>query len=96
MDSTTLTRTLAIMGRHGWITQQRGDDRREWRIGLSSNGKAKLGQALPHWEKVQAIVKKELGGKRWDELMQLSNDLTTAVAQQESRPRLETAKTPAT
>src|SRR5215471_2139792 len=30
MDSTTLTRTLAIMAREGLIAKQRGEDRREW------------------------------------------------------------------
>src|SRR5260370_11431870 len=29
MDSTTLTRTLRIMGREGWIAERRGEDRRE-------------------------------------------------------------------
>ncbi len=31
MDSTSLTRTLAIMSRKGWITEHRGEDRRERR-----------------------------------------------------------------
>jgi len=92
MDSTTLTRTLAIMSRHGWITRRRGDDRRESRIELSRTGKARFRQALPHWEKVQALVRKKLGGSRWDELMQSTNDLTKAVTQQGNRPRLETAE----
>src|SRR5271169_1571710 len=92
MDSTTLTRTLAIMSRHGWILRQRGEDRREWRIQLSSSGRAQFRRALPHWEKVQAIVKKKLGGNRWNELMQFSNDLTQAVTHQDNRPRLETAE----
>lgn len=92
MDSTTLTRTLAIMSRHAWITRRRGEDRREWRIRLSSTGRAKFGRARPQWEKVQALVKKQLGGNRWDELMQFSNDLTKAVTQQDNRPRSETAE----
>jgi DNA-binding MarR family transcriptional regulator len=91
MNSTTLTRTLAIMSRHGWITRRRGEDRREWWIRLSSTGSAQLGRALPHWEKVQALVRKKLGRNRWDELMQFSNALTEAVTQQDNRPRLESA-----
>src|ERR1700682_4529095 len=38
MDSTTLTRTLTIMSRHGWIAKRRGVDRREWRMRLSQAG----------------------------------------------------------
>ena len=92
MDSTTLTRTLAILRRHGWITRRRGEDRREWRIRLSSIGRAQFGRALPHWEKVQALVRKKLGRNGWNELMQFSNDLTKAVTQQDNRPRFETAE----
>jgi len=80
MDSTTLTRTLAIMQRQGWIARRQGTDRREWRILLSKAGKAKFGRALPLWEKAQALVRKKLGERRWDEAMKFSNDLTRAVA----------------
>src|SRR5204862_852180 len=31
MDITTLTRTLSIMRRHGWVIERRGEDRR-WRF----------------------------------------------------------------
>src|ERR1700731_2176850 len=50
MDSTTLTRTLNIMSRHGWIAKRRGEDRREWRMQLSKAGKTQFKQAFPHWE----------------------------------------------
>lgn len=84
MDSTTLTRTLAIMERQGWISRRRGADRREWRIQLSKPGRAKFARALPHWEKAQAFARKKLGERRWDDTMKLTNDLTRAVAAQRS------------
>ncbi len=80
MDSTTLTRTLAIMRRCGWISRRQGRDRREWRIQLSKAGKTKFERALPQWEKAQALVRKKLGERRWDEAMKFSNDLSKAVA----------------
>ncbi len=80
MDSTTLTRTLAIMERQHWIARREGEDRREWRIQLSKAGKAKFERALPRWEKAQALARKKLGERRWDEAMKLSNDVTRAVA----------------
>ncbi len=80
-DSTTLTRTLAIMERQGWIARREGQDRREWRIQLSKAGKSKFARALPHWEKAQALVKNRLGERRWDDAMKFSNDITRAVAQ---------------
>src|ERR1700739_2994248 len=47
LDSTTLTRTLTIMSRHGWIAKQRGKDRREWRMRLSRAGETQFKKALP-------------------------------------------------
>jgi DNA-binding MarR family transcriptional regulator len=84
MDSTTLTRTLAIMERQGWIARRPGDDRREWRIQLSKAGKKNFERALPHWEKAQALVRKQLGEHRWGEAMKLSNDVTRAAVAQRS------------
>ena len=47
MDSTTLTRTLAIMERQGWIARREGADRREWRIQLSKPGRSKVRARTP-------------------------------------------------
>lgn len=84
MDSTTLTRTLAIMQRQGWIARREGEDRREWRIQLSKTGRAKLERALPLWEKAQAAVKKQLGESRWGDAMKVSSDITRAIAARRS------------
>jgi DNA-binding MarR family transcriptional regulator len=84
MDSTTLTRTLAIMERQGWIARREGDDRREWRIQLSKAGRSKFERALPHWEKAQALVRKKLGEHGWGEAMKFSNDITRAIVAQRS------------
>src|SRR5580692_12407018 len=46
MDSTTLTRTLGIMRRQGWIAERRGEDQRERRLRLSGAGKTKLNRAM--------------------------------------------------
>src|ERR1700758_2820331 len=42
IDSTTLTRTLAIMERHGWIASRSGEDRRERLLSLTKVGTAQL------------------------------------------------------
>lgn len=82
MDSTTLTRTLAIMARQGWIVKRRGEDRREWRFRLAPAGKAKLDAALPRWEHVQETVRRKLGSERWNALLTIADDVTTAVAEE--------------
>lgn len=91
MDSTTLTRTLGIMSRHGWIARRPGKDHRVALIRLSSAGKTQLARALPHWEKVQARVKKTLGAGHWDELMSASNVVTMMVAKQNNQSSGQTA-----
>ncbi len=80
IDSTTLTRTLAIMERRGWISSRPGDDRRERLLSLSRAGRAEYKHALPHWEKVQQELRARFGDKRWNELMNLTNEVTAEVA----------------
>ena len=81
MDSTTLTRTLAIMAQHGWIAKRYGNDRRERWLRLSKAGEAELARALPLWDRVQQNLRKELGNKRWDKLLKLGNQVTSAVTE---------------
>lgn len=79
MDSTTLTRTLRIMSRERWIAERRGEDRRERRLRLAKAGRDQFNHAFPRWEKVQAQVERQLGEKRWHDLHQLSNEVTTVL-----------------
>ena len=80
MDSTSLTRTLAVMLREGWVTERRGEDRRERLIGISRAGKTKLRTALPAWEKAQACLRRDIGPQSWTDLMQLTRQLTRFAA----------------
>lgn len=81
MDSTTLTRTLKIISRHGWIATRRGKDRRERWLRLSPSGEAEFRRARPRWARVQRQVRAQLGVKRWSNLMNLVNAVTAAVAE---------------
>jgi DNA-binding MarR family transcriptional regulator len=80
MDSTSLTRTLAIMRRQGWIAERRGKDRRKRRLDLSGGGKAKLRRAQPVWDKVQSRLRRKLGHKTWNDLLQLTHQVTGLVS----------------
>jgi DNA-binding MarR family transcriptional regulator len=82
MDSTTLTRTLEIMSRQGWIAERRGEDRRERRLRLARAGEAQFKRALPAWKKVQAHLKHQLGEPAWKNLMQLTNQVTDLITTQ--------------
>jgi DNA-binding MarR family transcriptional regulator len=81
IDSTTLTRTLAIMERHDWIRSRSGADRRERLLSLTKTGSAEYKRALPHWEKVQQELRVQFGNKRWNELFNLTNEVTGKVTE---------------
>ncbi len=82
MDSTTLTRTLEIMGRQGWIAERRGEDRRERWLRLAKAGETQFNRALPVWEKVQSRLRHQVGDRAWKNLLQLTNQVTGLVTTQ--------------
>lgn len=69
MDSTTLTRTLALMRKRGWLNSQTGEDRRALRLGLSAAGEREYERALPYWQSAQKRLKHALGNTNWNELI---------------------------
>lgn len=81
MDSSTLTRTLAIMSKRGWLTIRRGNDGRERWLSLSTSGKAEFKRALPHWQAAQADLRAKFGERRWNNFMKLINEVTLEVAE---------------
>lgn len=79
LDSTTLTRTLQIMDRKGWIAERRGEDRRERRLRLAKAGEIKFNRALPAWEKVQSRLRRQLGEQAWKDLLDITHQVTDMV-----------------
>jgi len=79
LDSTTLTRTLRIMRRQGWIEERRGEDRRERWLHLAKPGETQLKRAVPVWEKVQSRLRHQLGDRAWKSLMEVTYQLTDLV-----------------
>jgi len=82
IDSTTLTRTLHIMRRNGWIAERPGEDRRERWLGLAKAGRAQLVRATPAWEKTQSRLAKKLGEGPWHTLFTLTGELTSLATSQ--------------
>ena len=82
MDSTSLTRTLGIMSRKGWVAERRGRDRRQRWLCLASAGEIKLKQVVPVWEKVQSRLQRKLGRKAWRSLLELTHQVTELVKTQ--------------
>ena len=80
MDSTSLTRTLAIMRRHGWVEYRRGEDRRERWVCLAAAGKAQLRRVEPAWERVQARLRRQLGDRDWNHFLELTKQVAKIAA----------------
>ncbi len=79
IDSTTLSRTLRIMEREGWIAERRGKDRRERWLRLAKGGEAQFSRALPAWEKVQARLRRQVGEPVWKNLLESTHQVTDLV-----------------
>jgi DNA-binding MarR family transcriptional regulator len=79
MDTTSLTRTIAIMRRKRWVRERPGKDRRERLLSLSAHGEKELSRVLPAWKKLQSRLRRRLGPKAWDQLFRLTHEVTRVV-----------------
>lgn len=70
MDSTTLTRTLGLIRKKGWVRVRRGKDRRERLFGLTRAGRSRLAEAQPHWERAEHRLRQELGDAGWKNMQE--------------------------
>jgi DNA-binding MarR family transcriptional regulator len=71
MDSTTLTRTLGLLRKQGWIHARRGKDRRERLFSLTGAGKRQMAMAQPYWERAERRLRKELGDAGWKNMKEV-------------------------
>lgn len=53
MDTTSLTRTLAVLLQHGWVEKAQGADRRSRVFTITRSGEAQLQRARPYWRRAQ-------------------------------------------
>jgi DNA-binding MarR family transcriptional regulator len=81
MDSTTLTRTLALLRRQGWIHVRPGKDRRERVFRLTEAGKRQLAVAQPHWEVAERRLRKTLGPLGWKQMQATVGQITNAATE---------------
>ncbi|MBZ5689262.1 MAG: MarR family winged helix-turn-helix transcriptional regulator [Acidobacteriia bacterium] len=82
LDSTTLTRTLALLRSKGWIQTKPGKDRRQVRLTLTAEGRRKYLSAMHYWQSAQKQLRRVLGEAGWKQMME-STILTAALAQQQ-------------
>jgi DNA-binding MarR family transcriptional regulator len=79
MDSTTLTRTLGLLRKQGWIRVMRGKDRRVRLFCLTKAGKRQMAEAQPHWERAEQRLRRELGDAGWKSMEQSVSRITEAA-----------------
>ena len=80
MDSTTLTRTLALLRKQGWIHVRPGKDRRERVFRLTEEGKRQMTMAQPHWQAAERRLRKALGPSVWKRMQATIVRVTNAAA----------------
>lgn len=81
MDSTTLTRTLALLRRQGWIHARPGRDRRERVFRLTDTGKKQIAAAQPHWQAAERRLRQILGAAGWKQMQATMARVTHAAAE---------------
>jgi DNA-binding MarR family transcriptional regulator len=79
MDSTTLTRTLGLLRKQGWVRVRHGKDRRERLFSLTQVGKRQLAEAQPYWERAEQRLQRELGEAGWKSMKQTVSRVTEAA-----------------
>ncbi len=79
MDSTTLTRTLGLLRKQGWIRVRRGKDQRERLFRLTKEGQQQLALAQPRWERAEQRLRQELGDEGWNSMKQVVSQITVAA-----------------
>lgn len=80
MDSTTLTRTLGVMRRRGWISVKTGTDRRERRFRLTDAGQKEIAKAHPHWQAAERRMRSIFGDVGWTQMQSSLARYTQTVA----------------
>jgi DNA-binding MarR family transcriptional regulator len=79
LDQTTVSRSLATLGRHRWVSVSRGWDRRERRLSLSGAGLQKLRHAESSWRRGQARLLRRYGVDAWRKLERALTRLAAAA-----------------
>ena len=81
MDSTTLTRTLGLLRKRGWVQVKPGKDRRERLFGLTRAGKTQIAKVKPYWERAEHRLRQELGVADWKQMKETVSRITEAATE---------------
>jgi DNA-binding MarR family transcriptional regulator len=80
LDETTLTRNLRPLVVAGWVALRTGEDRREKLVTITDQGRAKLDEAFPAWERAQKRMRSLLPREIWHDLLEILPEIARRTA----------------
>ncbi|MDT8715097.1 winged helix-turn-helix transcriptional regulator [Clostridium sp. 19966] len=80
MDQTTVTRNVEILKKNGFIDVRISEeDSRRRCITITEDGRNKLIDALPLWEKAQLYVEQGIGKEKFQEFLNILTDIQRII-----------------
>jgi DNA-binding MarR family transcriptional regulator len=80
LDETTLTRNLRPLVKADWVAVRTGEDRREKFVSITDQGRAKVEEAFPAWERAQKQLRALLPREVWQNLLAVLPDVARLTA----------------
>jgi DNA-binding MarR family transcriptional regulator len=77
LDQTTVSRSVAVLSRRGWIRVQPGEDRRERQVRLTAKGEREFARMEHTWRQAQGRLRRLYGPDQWE---RLNRSLATIAA----------------
>lgn len=87
MDTTSLTRTLAVMLQRGWIEKRVGVDRRSRVFAVTAEGRAQVARTRPAWLHAQERIVAALGTTQTRQLALAVEGASLAISRQAASAR---------
>jgi DNA-binding MarR family transcriptional regulator len=78
LDKTTMSRSLRVMNRHGWVQPTRMADGRESGYTITAAGSKKLAAAKPAWSRAQTKLRSNLKSLDWQDMLKTINQVSAA------------------
>ncbi len=76
MDQTTVTRSVGLLKKAGYVAMTQGKDRRQRIMRLTKKGESALKAAYPMWLEAQNRVWEKLGDEKVSQLLDISEKIT--------------------
>jgi DNA-binding MarR family transcriptional regulator len=86
IDRTTLTRSLKLMEKEGFLAISPRGAMRQRFLSLTSKGEKALTLAIPEWRKIQQRFVDEIGSNHWIALRSELEDLAKLAVSMEQKP----------